>query len=112
MAFNATLETSKNIAKITLSGELDASSAPIFKMEVEKAVAEHPKRLVLMMQNLEYMASAGLRVLIFAKQKMGADKDIYMIGPTDMVMETLNKTGFDQSVIVVDEYDAAQIENV
>jgi anti-anti-sigma factor len=112
MAFNTTLETSKDIAKITLSGELDASSAPIFKTEVEKAVAEHPKRLVLMMQNLEYMASAGLRVLIFAKQKMGADKDIYMVGPTEMVMETLNKTGFDQSVIVVDEYDAAQIENV
>lgn len=112
MAFSATLESSKDVAKITLSGELDANSAPIFKAEVDKAVAEHPKRLVLVMQELEYMASAGLRMLVFAKQKMGADTDIYIVGPQETVMATLNKTGFDQSVIVVDEYEAAQIENV
>ena len=112
MAFNATLETTKDIAKIALSGELDASSAPIFKTEVEKAAANHPKHLVLMMQDLEYMASAGLRVLIFAKQKMGADVDIYVVGAQEMVIDTLQKTGFDQSVIVVDEYEEAEIQKV
>jgi anti-anti-sigma factor len=110
MAFNATLEISKDIAKITLSGELDASSAPLFKAEIEKAAAADPARLVLMMQDLEYMASAGLRVLIFAKQKMGAAADIYMVGPQEMVLETLQKTGFDQSVIIVDEYEATKNE--
>lgn len=112
MAFNATLETTEGIAKIAVSGELDASSAPAFKTEIEKAAAEHPKRLVLMMQDLDYMASAGLRVLIFAKQKMGADVDIYIVGAQEMVLDTLQKTGYDQGVIVMDEYDAAQIENV
>ena len=112
MAFNATLETTEGIAKITVSGELDASSAPAFKTEVEKAAAEHPKRLVLMMQDLDYMASAGLRVLIFAKQKMGADVDIYIVGAQEMVLDTLQKTGYDQGVIVMDEYDATKIENV
>ncbi|MBR8834312.1 MAG: anti-sigma factor antagonist [Stigonema ocellatum SAG 48.90 = DSM 106950] len=112
MAFNATLETSKFIAKITLAGELDAISAPIFQKEVEKAASEHPNRLVLIMQDLEYMASAGLRVLLFTKQKMGADTDIYVVGAQEMVLDTLNKTGFDQSVILVDEYDPAQIEKV
>jgi len=112
MAFNATLETTKDTAKITLSGELDASSAPIFKTEVEKAAANHPKHLVLMMQDLEYMASAGLRVLIFAKQKMGADVDIYVVRAQETILDTLQKTGFDQGVIVVDEYDEAQLEKV
>lgn len=51
MAFNATLEISNDVAKITLAGELNASSAPIFKTKVEKAAAAHPKRLVLMMQD-------------------------------------------------------------
>jgi anti-anti-sigma factor len=109
MAFNATLETTKDTAKITLSGELDASSAPIFKTEIEKAAANHPKHLVLMMQDLEYMASAGLRVLIFAKQKMGADVDIYVVGAQEMVIDTLHKTGFDQGVMVVDKYDEAYV---
>ena len=112
MAFNATLETTDNLAKITLTGELDASTAPEFKAKVEEAAASNPKRLVLLMKDLEYMASAGLRVLIFAKQKMGSEVDIYVVEPQDMVMDTIEKTGFHHSVIVLDTYDAAQIENV
>jgi anti-anti-sigma factor len=112
MAFSATLEILDKTAAITLSGSLDASTAPIFKTEVEKAAAAGVKRLVLMMQDLEYMASAGLRVLIFTKQKMGSEADIYVVGAQEMVLETLEKTGFDQSVIIVDEYDPAKIEAV
>lgn len=107
MAFNATLETSKDTAKITLSGELDANSAPLFKTEVDKAAALNPQRLILVMQDLEYMASAGLRVLIFAKQKMGANSDIYIVSPQEMVLETLTKTGFSQSVFIREEYEVA-----
>lgn len=104
MAFNATLETTNDTATITLSGELDASTAPQFKAEVEKAAAQGAKRLVLMMQDLEYMASAGLRVLIFTKQKMGTGADIYVVGAQEMVLDTITKTGFDQGVIIQDEY--------
>lgn len=112
MAFSATLETSNGIAKISLFGELDASTAPDFRVKVEEAAAGNPKRLVLMMQELEYMASAGLRVLIFAKQKMGSNIDIYMVGTQELPLDTIKKTGFDQSVYLLDEYDAAKIETV
>ncbi|NEN88330.1 MULTISPECIES: anti-sigma factor antagonist [unclassified Okeania] len=112
MAFTANLETTNGIAKITLSGELDGSTAPAFKEKVEEAAAENPKRLVLMMNDLEYMASAGLRVLIFSKQKMGTGVDIYMVGVQEMVLDTIKKTGFDQSIYLLDEYDAAKIENI
>ena len=61
------------------------------------------------MQDLEYMASAGLRVLIFAKQKMGSEVDIYVVAPQEMVLDTLNKTGFAQSVFIVEEYEVAQV---
>lgn len=101
MAFSATLETKDSTATITLIGELDASTAPIFKTEVEKAAAEKVQTLVLMMKDLEYMSSAGLRVLIYTKQKMGVNSDIYVVSPQEMVEETLDKTGFIQSVIVV-----------
>ena len=103
MAFNANLETNNGIATITLSGELDGSTAGDFKAEVEKAATEKPKLLVLMMEELEFMASAGLRVLIFAKQKMGAGVDIYMVSVQEMVLETITKTGFDQSVYLLDD---------
>ncbi|MGB3514101.1 MAG: anti-sigma factor antagonist [Microcoleaceae cyanobacterium] len=113
MAFEANLETTDSgIAKITLSGELDGSTASDFKAKVEEAAAQNPKRLVLIMNDLEYMASAGLRVLIFSKQKMGTGVDIYMVGVQEMVLDTIKKTGFDQSVYLLDEYDAATIEAV
>jgi anti-anti-sigma regulatory factor len=47
------------------------------------------------------MASAGLRILIFAKQKQ-SDLKIYLLKPQETVVDTLKKTGFYQSVYVVD----------
>ena len=112
MAFDATLEVTGGIAKITLSGELDASAAPAFRAQIERAGEQRPTRLVLFMRDLDYIASAGLRVLIFAKQKMGAAVDLYAIAPQAQVMDTFEMTGFDHSLRILDEYDADHIENV
>jgi anti-anti-sigma factor len=113
MAFDASLEmTSGGIAKITLTGELDAAAAPKFKEAVEKAAAQNAKRLVLLMQGLDFMASAGLRVLIFAKQKMGRDVDVYVVAAGEPILETIRMTGFHHSVVLVDAYDADQIETL
>jgi anti-anti-sigma factor len=113
MAFEATLEMVGNgIAKITLAGELDASVAQEFRDKVDLAAGKGAKRLVLIMDDLEYMASAGLRSLIFAKQKMGTGVDIYVVGAQDPIIDTLTMTGFHHSVIMLDEYDAAQIEKL
>ena len=113
MAFDASLEmTDTGIAKITLVGELDGSVALDFKKEIENAVAQNAKRLVLLMQDLEYMSSAGLRVLVFTKQKMGRDVDVYVVGVQEQVMEPIKMTGLHYSLVILDEYDAAQIENL
>ncbi|MBH8577011.1 anti-sigma factor antagonist [Nostocaceae cyanobacterium CENA369] len=112
MAFNVTLETNNGVARIKLSGELDGLNAPIFQAEVAKAVSQGAKDLVLLMQDLDYMSSAGLRVLIFAKQKMGAKANIYVVGAQDTIINTLQKTGFDQSLILLDEDNIGELENV
>lgn len=113
MAFDASLQmTSAGIAKITLSGELDAAAAPKFKQEVERAAEQHAKRLVLLMQGLDFMASAGLRVLIFAKQKMGHEVDVYVVSARDPIVETIRMTGFHHSVILVDDPSSDIIERL
>ena len=113
MTFNASLEMTENdVAKITLSGELDASVADAFRSEIENAAEMNAKRLVLLMDGLDYMSSAGLRTLIFAKQKMGPGVDLYVVGAQDSILETIEMTGFQHSVILLEEYDDAEIENV
>ncbi|MBD2179765.1 anti-sigma factor antagonist [Planktothrix sp. FACHB-1355] len=115
MALDVTLETKTSasnvkIGIITLSGDLDASTAPTFKTEVEKAANEGAKRLVLKLSGLNYMASAGLRVLIFSKQKMGTDVDIYVVAPQEGVLDTLEKTGFIQGVILLEKDEPEKYE--
>jgi len=112
MTFDAKLEMAGVVAKIYLSGELDAAAAPGFRAVVEEAIDLGARRLVLLMNDLEYLASAGLRVLIFAKQKIGVEGDIYLIGAQKPVFETITMTGFNHGVTMLEQYDAAEIENI
>jgi anti-anti-sigma factor len=110
MAFTCSLVVEDRIAKITLSGELDAASAGGFRDRIAEAATHDLRALVLMMADLDYMASAGLRTLIFAKQKMGTAVDIYVIAAQESITETLEMTGFQNSVISLPTYEAATIE--
>ena len=104
MALTLAVQEAPEEIRITLGGELDAASAPQFKETVEKAALAKPKRLVLFMNQLAFMASAGLRVLIFAKQKMGPGVAIYIVGCQGPVQNTLEMSGFHQSVFVQSTY--------
>ena len=104
MALNISIEEGPDEAIIKLSGELDAATAPQFKESIEKVAAAKPKRLVLFMSDLTFMASAGLRVLIFARQKMGAGVALYVIGAQGPVLSTLKMSGFHHSVHLQDTY--------
>jgi len=104
MALNVSTESSGDVVKITLDGELDASVSGVFREAVEKAAVQKPKRLVMFMDKLAFMASAGLRILIFAKQKMGADVQIYVVGAQGPVLKTLQMSGFDRAVYLKDAY--------
>lgn len=104
MALNVTVEEKNGVAKITLEGELDASVAEKFKQTVEQAAAMKPTKVVLLMDKLAFMASAGLRVLIFAKQKMGESVGIYVIGAQGPVLKTIQMSGFHHSVYLQDSY--------
>ncbi|HSE48737.1 MAG TPA: STAS domain-containing protein [Terriglobales bacterium] len=91
---------------LVLVGELDASAAPQVRIVVEEVLASKPGKLVLFVEELRFMASAGLRILIFAKQKQ-PEVQIYLIKPQATIVETLKKTGFYESVYVEQEWSDA-----
>ena len=104
MGFSISVEDGQGEATIRLVGELDAAAAPQFKEAIEKLAETKPQRLILHMDQLEFMASAGLRVLIFARQKMGAGVSLYVIGSRGPVLNTLKMCGFHHSVYLQDTY--------
>jgi anti-anti-sigma factor len=104
MGFSISVVDGQGEATIKLAGELDAAAAPQFKEAIEKLAEAKPQRLILLMDQLEFMASAGLRVLIFARQKMGAGVSLYVIGSHGPVLNTLKMSGFHHSVYLQDTY--------
>lgn len=104
MSFTVSSEIINNVAILTLVGSLDSSSASVFQAEIQKVASESPVEMVLQVSELSFMASAGLRMIIFAKQKLGSSVQIYLVKPQDQIIDTLQMTGFIHSVHIVDKY--------
>ena len=88
-------------ARLKLIGEVDGTTASRMRTEVDKLLTSAPTILVLDVEQLTFMSSAGLRVLIFAKQKQPT-LNIYVLKPQPPIVDTLRKTGFYDGVYVTD----------
>lgn len=94
-----------NIAKIELAGRLDAANATAFQEELQKLAGQKVSRMVFYAKDLEYISSAGLRVIIFAKQKIGVDAQVYLIGAPELVLNVIKMSGLDNFIIIQDTYN-------
>jgi anti-anti-sigma factor len=106
--FEASTKMVDGVAEITLAGKLDTSTFGEFQREVEGALAQKPRRIVLLLKDLESMANVGIRVLLFAREKMAlSDRaDIYAVAPQPAVREALLKADPDQEdITIVETYD-------
>ena len=76
-------------------GRLDSNSSP----ELERVVAEQlevgTQRVVFDLSALDYISSAGLRVVLLAGKKLRASKGkLVLVGLSDMVREVFDMSGF------------------
>ena len=90
-----TIEIKKQAKEVTISvgGRLDTVTAPV----LEKTIGENitnAKSLVLDFKGLEYISSAGLRVLLGAQKKMQKSGAMKLKNVCEEVMEVLEMTGF------------------
>jgi anti-anti-sigma factor len=102
MTFSASLSLQDSSAVIELEGELDSSTAPAFRSTIERVVGSDVDTLVLEMTKLDYMSSAGLRGLVFARQKMGDGVEIVLVNPNSVVAQTIQLVGLNHSVTIRD----------
>lgn len=79
---------------LKLVGRLDSSTAPKLQEIVEKGLADVTE-LWLDMEALEYISSAGLRVLLMASKKSSEQNfRMVLIHVNEVIMENLEITGF------------------
>ena len=90
-----TIEKKINGETVTLvvSGRLDTQTAPELENELD-AVLSGLKELVFDMTDLEYVSSAGLRVILKAQKAMNAQGSMKLTGVNDSIMEVFDITGF------------------
>ena len=90
-----TIEKKINNDALTLivSGRLDTQTAPELENELE-AVLPGIKELTFDMTNLEYVSSAGLRVILKAQKAMNIQGSMKLTGVNDSIMEVFDITGF------------------
>ena len=90
-----TIEKKINAEELTLivSGRLDTQTAPELEAELD-AVLSGLKELTFDMTNLEYVSSAGLRVILKAQKAMNAQGSMKLTGVNDSIMEVFDITGF------------------
>ncbi|MBR5826177.1 MAG: STAS domain-containing protein [Clostridia bacterium] len=90
-----TFEIIKNAEETTIGlvGRLDTSTAPDLSKTINEDIAD-TENLVLDFKKLEYISSAGLRVLLSAQKKMQKLGTMKVTNVCDDVMEVFEMTGF------------------
>lgn len=78
---------------ITIIGRLDTSTAPQLEAEIKNSVAGIEK-LVLDFASLEYLSSAGLRVLLGAQKTMNKQGEMIVKNVNETINEVFEVTGF------------------
>ena len=82
-----------NAVTLIVSGRLDTQTAPELENELD-SVLSGLKELTFDMTNLEYVSSAGLRVILKAQKAMNAQGSMKLTGVNDSIMEVFDITGF------------------
>lgn len=90
---NVNKEINGALATLKIEGRIDTTTAPTLDSAIQELTGD-VKELVLDMSGVEYVSSAGLRVLLAAQKKMNAIGSMKLIGVCAAVMEVFEITGF------------------
>ena len=91
MEINKTLEENK--LTLTVQGRVDSLSAPELEAVLDESL-EGVEELVFDFSELEYISSAGLRVLLTSYKKMAEQGTMKITNINEVIREIFEVTGF------------------
>ena len=105
---NITYRVDKNILYIAIEGRIDASNAPVAEEQIIAIKNEHKdKNTVLDADKLEYISSAGLRVILKLRKE---EPKLAIINVAVDVYEVFDMTGFTDMVTIEKAYKTMSVE--
>ena len=101
-----TVNEYKRVAVITVTGRVDSATATEFETTINEVIEKGKHNLVLDLSDVEFLSSAGLRVLVTTRKTLqAAGGDIVLAEPSDRVVETLDTAGLD---VLFERYDSRE----
>lgn len=80
-----------------LNGRIDVESAPLLERKMALAWEENKRKILVDFQRVEYLNTAGIRVLFFAAKKMRAsDGDLICFGMRKELAQVIIGSGFER----------------
>ncbi len=96
-----TIEIKKNeeATIVEITGRLDTITASALDKTINEDIGD-TKNLILDVKGMEYISSAGLRVLLSAQKKMQKIGSMKLTGVCESVMDVFEMTGFADILVI------------
>jgi len=95
-----TIEENK-IVTLVLQGDVDTKTAPELLEVLTTLKLKELSELKIDLAEVNFMSSAGLRALVFAKQKMNHDSIVSVVHPNEEIKDVIIKTGLSNAISFV-----------
>ena len=97
-----------DVKVVQIEGELDTSSSPEAHQQLDQLREKGAKKILLDMAKLDFISSAGLRVLLATAQELKQDGgDLRVCSLNESVKEVFDLSGFSTLLMVLDNEEKA-----
>jgi anti-anti-sigma factor len=93
---------------IFVSGDIDAVTCGKLQEKTDELINNGNKRLLLDLSEVNYISSAGLRVILATAKKLYTDGVFAISGPKPAVREILEMVGLTNIIAIYDDLETAQ----
>lgn len=92
---------------LTVAGEVDLLTTPQLQQALTRAVEGRPPILVVDLDKVEFLASAGLAALVDAHQSAGNHTQVRIVATTTATLRPLQLTGLDTELAIYPSREAS-----
>lgn len=101
-------EAEQRVIALAVSGELDATTAPLLREQVEQLVAEEHRGVVVDLTEVTFIDSVSLAALVAARRRMGESGRLALVADGAFVLLVLEATGLDAILDVFPTFEEAR----